>query len=353
MKKWVRVLLIVLLSVFTFSSLIILFFATSPYPTAWLVRWAFGSSSYTDHINLDETKENVEILSDISYPSVYKNNTIDIIYPSNSDLENPLPVIYWVHGGAFVAGDKDDVTNYMIMLANEGFVIVNINYELAPKAKYPAPLIQIGEAYLYIENSDDLYPFIDKDTIYFGGDSAGAHIAAQFINIQTNNDYVELLNTLDMTKDIKKVVNKNITGAILFAGPYDFNALSNLVKSRAEKSNNKVLTSLISFVAKRIGQGYLGTLNWKGNKDFEVLSLINYVSENFPKTFLTDGRKISFEGHSKALENALKNKEVSVTSLYHDFDLFHEYQFNLGTISEDLVNYAQITFDNLILFLNE
>jgi len=87
------------------------------------------------------------------------------------------------------------------MLASEGYAIVNINYELAPKAKYPAQLIQIGEAYEFIENSD-LYPFIDKDIIYFGGDSAGAHIAAQFIIVQTNPDYVSLLNHIKETKDI-------------------------------------------------------------------------------------------------------------------------------------------------------
>lgn len=117
----------------------------------------------------------------------------------------------------------------MIMLANEGFVIVNINYELAPSDKYPKQIVQIGEAYTYIENSND-YPFINKDIIYFGGDYAGAHISAQFITIQTNPNYFKLLNEIKETKDIKKVVNKEITGAILFAGAYDFNELSNIVK---------------------------------------------------------------------------------------------------------------------------
>lgn len=209
-KKWVKVLLIVLLSISTFLSIIIIFVATSPYPTAWLVRWAFGTSSYSEHVDLEATKENVEIISDITYPSTYKNNTIDIIYPNNYRLENPLPVIYWVHGGAFVAGDKSDVTNYMIMLANEGFAIVNINYELAPKAKYPAPLIQIGEAYLYTQDNGELYPFLNLDNIYFGGDSAGAHIAAQFINIQTNDAYVALLNNQKTLRILKRLFQKKL-----------------------------------------------------------------------------------------------------------------------------------------------
>ena len=138
----------------------------------------------------------------------------------------------------------------MIMLANEGYVIVNINYKLAPSAKYPTQLTQVGEAYSYIDNSDD-YPFIDKDQIYFGGDSAGAHIVAQFITIQTNPDYVMLLNESKETKDIKKIVDKEITGAILFAGPYDFKELSNLVKKRVVRDENQLLSSIVSFVAKK------------------------------------------------------------------------------------------------------
>lgn len=135
-----------------------IFVAYSPYPVAWATRWLFSQSSYTDHVDLEKTKENVTIIKDVPYPSNYNQNKLDIIYPKSATT--PLPVIFWVHGGAFVAGDKADITNYMIMLANEGYVIVNINYELAPKAKYPAPLIQIGEAYTFIENSD-AYPFMD------------------------------------------------------------------------------------------------------------------------------------------------------------------------------------------------
>lgn len=237
------------------------------------------------------------------------------------------------------------------MLANEGYVIVNINYKLAPSAKYPTQLTQVGEAYSYIDNSDD-YPFIDKDQIYFGGDSAGAHIVAQFITIQTNPDYVMLLNESKETKDIKKIVDKEITGAILFAGPYDFKELSNLVKKRVVRDENQLLSSIVSFVAKRIGFGYLGTMNWKNNDKFDGLNVVDYVNNNFPSTFITDGRIISFEAHSKKLEQKLSEYNVGVHSVYYDYDLMHEYQMNLGTISDDNNNYAQLTFNELITFLN-
>lgn len=339
-----------LLSIVIVLLALILFVSLSPYPTAWATRFLFSQSEYTKHETYESTRENIELIENIKYPSTYKNNTLDIIYPKNPGNDK-FPIIFWVHGGAFVAGDKKDVTSYMVTLANEGFTIVNINYELAPGAKYPAPLVQVGEAYTFIIESND-YPFMDKDIVYFGGDSAGAHIASQFILIQTNNDYVTLLNEIEETKYIKKTVHQEIKGAILFAGPYDFDTLSHLVKGRS-LNTQKILTSIISFFAKRIGQGYLGELNWKGKEKYDVLSVTEYVNSSYPEAFLTDGRKISFEDHSKKLESKLTTAGVSVTSVYYNYDLVHEYQFNLGTVYEDGNNYAQMTFDRLLEFLSK
>lgn len=39
-----------------------------------------------------------------------------------------------------------------------------------------------------------------------------------------------------------------------------------------------------------------------------------------------------------------------LSSYSEHIDLVHEYQFNLGTISDDGKNYAQINFDELLLF---
>lgn len=147
-------------------------------------------------------------------------------------------------------------------------------------------------------------------------------------------------------------MNKPISGALLFAGPYDFDALSNLVKSRvATKKQNSFLESLVSFLAKRVGFGYLSDLNWKTNEDNRLLSVPNYITSNYPHTFLTDGRKISFAEHSRKLGAHLRNVGVDVTEVYYDYDLTHEYQFNLGTTYEDGNNYGMLTLDAVLSFL--
>ena len=42
-----------------------------------------------------------------------------------------------------------------------------------------------------------------------------------------------------------------------------------------------------------------------------------------------------------------------LTDIFSEAELTHEYQFNLGTIHEDGNNYAQMTFEQLKIFLKD
>ena len=96
-----------------------------------------------------------------------------------------------MHGGGFVGGDKSDITGYAVELAARGYTVININYALAPKRKYPTPVLQLGEAYEYIKANAKKYN-VKLDDLYFAGDSAGAQISGQFVTIQTSPDYAKL-----------------------------------------------------------------------------------------------------------------------------------------------------------------
>ncbi|UZM97663.1 carboxylesterase family protein [Lysinibacillus sp. MHQ-1] len=50
-------------------------------------------------------------------------------------MKEELPVIMWIHGGAFVSGSKEQTQEYGMALANEGYVVANINYAIAPVQK--------------------------------------------------------------------------------------------------------------------------------------------------------------------------------------------------------------------------
>lgn len=347
LKRLLSTMFIYLLSIFALLMIVFVWFKASLTPSIWFVRWAFNQTTYTDHENLSAIKENVEVIKDLDYPSEYNSNQFDIIVRKDLKNQPNVPTILWIHGGAFVAGDKTEVENYMIVLANEGYAIINMNYALGYETHYPAPIIQIGEMIQYMETIKGEYPFINDQEFIIGGDSAGAFLAAQFTLIQTNPNYATLTS-------ITPVLDKDqLLGIVLFCGPYDFTKLRNLVEqdSKLRSFSNILTDQIIPFFANNIGYAFLGDYNWVSNESWEMLTLNQYVTSDFPTAFITDANTLSFEDHGKQLGATLKSLGVDVTEVYYEAVLTHEYQFNLGTISSDNRNYAKETFDVLLSFL--
>lgn len=322
--------------------LLVLFVSFSPYPSAWLLRYAFAQSTMTSHEDIEAMKERVTMTKDIKYADVGKKSYLDIYIPNGTTTA--LPTIIWVHGGAFVAGDKNDGDDYWYALADQGFIIVNINYDLAPNQKYPFQIQQIGLAYQFIAENADTY-YIDVNNLVFGGDSAGAHMAAQFVAIQTNPTYA---NSLGIDAIVPPT---DIRAVILYCGPYDFEKLGDLANIPTDAP---FVNKLLSFIIKRVGWGYTGIYNWPASEKVAQLSIIDAVDGNFPPTFLTDGKVGSFEEHSILLGQTLTALNVEVTEIYYDAPLAHEYQFNLNTFDETTNrNYGLETFHHVIAFLNQ
>lgn len=178
LKKIILTLAISLLSIIFMIGVL---FVVSPKPTAMLIHKLFEGGLVVEPANYDEIENMTKNYENLSYESTYKKGYLDIITPK--EFTGELPVIFWVHGGAFLGGDKADITEYAVQIASKGYIVVNMNYELAPGAKYPTPLHQLNEAYTFIAQEAESYG-IDMDRVYFAGDSAGAQIVSQYVNVQ-------------------------------------------------------------------------------------------------------------------------------------------------------------------------
>lgn len=148
MKKILKIIGIFLLAIVVLITSLGIFAYFSAYPTSMLIRKLFEGGIAVEPTNYAEIVEKVDITLDLSYDSTEKSNTFDLIKPKNATGKEPL--IIWVHGGAFVGGDKQDVLEYAVQIAAEGFAVVSMNYRLAPEATFPSPLNQLGEMYQYI-----------------------------------------------------------------------------------------------------------------------------------------------------------------------------------------------------------
>ncbi len=311
------------------------FFYFSPWPEIAYLKHKYKNMNYTLPKDYDADKANVIFIRDIAYGSEYPDGFLDIIKPKNATGKEK--VIIWAHGGSYIGGDKKDVEHYMLLIANKGYVVANINYAVAPEHRYPVPLKQIEEAYVFLKANAREYG-LDMDKAYFGGDSAGAQIAAQFVNIQTNPEYAQEVNEAAKTILLDEVAGKNnIAGAILFCGPYNLKTLVNPAEGT------------MSLPFKKIAWAYFNTKDIH-NKNIALASITDKISEDYPPVFITDGNVFTFEGHALEFEAALKNKNVPVTSVFYGKDeanLKHEYQFYMDS------DYAWNTFDKLIAFLKE
>ena len=134
--------------------------------------------------------QNVVEICNISYGAYGKSNLLDVYYPEGAAL---CPVIVNVHGGGFVYGTKEVYKRYCMDLARRGFTVVNINYRLAPRWKFPTPMEDLHDAFIWLVEQGDNY-HADTDNIFMVGDSAGAQLASQYAAMVTNPEYMALFS---------------------------------------------------------------------------------------------------------------------------------------------------------------
>jgi acetyl esterase len=87
-----------------------------------------------------------------------------------------LPLLLYCHGGAYILGNLDSHDNICRQLAHRsGWAVLAVDYHLAPEAKFPTPLADVGATLSWVEaRATDLG--IDPNDLALGGDSAGASI---------------------------------------------------------------------------------------------------------------------------------------------------------------------------------
>lgn len=106
-------------------------------------------------------------------------NRLDVLAP-REPTEGRMPIVIFVHGGAFVRGDKggdpifDNVLDYF---TRHGMLGINVNYRLAPAFTYPAAADDLRNVLLWVREHAAEYGG-DPDRVFMLGHSAGAvHVA--------------------------------------------------------------------------------------------------------------------------------------------------------------------------------
>ena len=116
------------------------------------------------------------------------------------------PLIVFVHGGAWMHGDKKDYGFIGEAFAKEGFDVAVINYHLAPEYIFPASIDDLSLALNYLTQSQHKLQ-IEVENVVLMGHSAGAF---------------NVMSALYHPTPYQLQVKENIRAIVGLAGPYHF-----------------------------------------------------------------------------------------------------------------------------------
>ena len=165
--------------------------------------------------------------------------TLDLYVPK--DAAKPPPVVIWIHGGGWEAGDKTN--GCPIPLAHIGFAVASINYRLSQQAKFPAQIYDCKAAVRWVRAHAAQYHY-NAEKIAAVGASAGGHLAAL---LGTTNDDPQLEGDEGVTG-----VSSSVQAVVDYFGPSDFiSIVDEATPEQRANLNNPVVHLLGGTVAQK------------------------------------------------------------------------------------------------------
>lgn len=218
----------------------------------------------------------------INIPYIEDNNKyhlLDVYYPKGN--RDKLPVIIDIHGGGWWYGTKEINKNYCMVLAQRGFVVVNINYRLVDGVIFVEQLRDIFSALKWVDENIDRYNG-DRENIFLTGDSAGGQMC--LLTAQFNTSEEEKKKLLLEDNDIKFKAAAVTSPAVDLVSP--------------NITMNANLTSL------------LGTYKHKSSQHYYLMDFENVATKDFPPLYIVTSSGDFLRGQSHKLDKILTSLNV-------------------------------------------
>ena len=141
-----------------------------------------------------------------------KKLKLDVYKGDDAGPGDRRPGVLQIHGGGWVMGDKrEQGVPLLNHLAVNGWVGINANYRLSPRAKYPDHLIDLKKAIAWYREHAEEHG-ADPDFLCVTGGSAGGHLTA-LVGLTANDPRYQ---------PGFEAVDTSMRAAVPFYGIYDF-----------------------------------------------------------------------------------------------------------------------------------
>jgi acetyl esterase/lipase len=241
---------------------------------------------------------------DMAYATASPAQKLDIYLPNQG--KGPFPVIFAVHGGGFMLGDKSGPFVQPAMKGlTRGYAVVCVNYRLSREAIFPAAVLDLKAALRFLRANAEKFN-LDPDKIAAWGDSAGGNLASM-LGVTTGLPELEDL-TMGNTGH-----PSNVQAVVDFYGPTDFANMDNAFAASG------ITKHMIHSRPTSYESRYMGFMIATNPEKARKANPETYISSTTPPFFIENGDKDltvppSQNAHfAAALEKAIgKDKVVYV-----------------------------------------
>jgi acetyl esterase/lipase len=235
--------------------------------------------------------KNTQALYDIEFATVNNKKLLLDMYVPN-DINTPMPLIVWVHGGGWRGGSKKYCP--ALWLTKHGYVVASINYRLSGEAVFPAQIHDCKAAIRWLRANASKYK-IDVNNIGAWGCSAGGHLSNL---IGTSGDVNEIEGNVGSNLEFSSKVQALCTGS----------GISDML---IYDTTNLALTEKIGAQIENLLLG--GPVN-ENTEKAKMASPLSFVSQDDPPFLIIHGDKdvIVPIKQAELLYKALKNNNVPV-----------------------------------------
>ena len=222
-----------------------------------------------------------------------RKQSLDIIVPREAAGVRPYPLLFYLHGGGWHLGDKRSPTRICKCFAHEGYLVLNINYRLAPGCGLFEQVSDVGKAVLWGRENARKYGG-DPERLALAGESAGAHLASIYASCALDGDLSAALSIEEA------VPPDSVKGLLLFYGVYDLES----AVSEGSKATRAAARGLL--------KGQPGTLAERAR----LASPLFHVSEGYPPAFICSGETDDIHDQSVRFAAALSEAGVPLRTRF-------------------------------------